>query len=116
MGLGQRWSLLLDTRFERGEAAGELAQVRWSVLSGFVGPSVGLRLGPLRPALGLGLRAGWLALSATATAPDEGRSLTAPWAGVAFPLRLAAELENGVVPFVGGRGRLRHRARSRQRG
>jgi hypothetical protein len=102
LGLTPRWSLLLDTRFERGQGVTELADVRWSVLSGFVGPLLSMRWGPVRPALGLGLRAGWLALDATATLPDQGRSMTAPWAGLALPLRLGADLGEFAAPFLGG--------------
>jgi hypothetical protein len=102
LGLTRRWSLLLDTRFERGHGATALADVRWSVLSGFVGPLLRLQLGPVRPAVGLGLRAGWLALDASATAPNRGQGMTAPWAGVSIPLRLGAELFELATPFVGG--------------
>lgn len=101
LGLGRHWALLLDTRFERGQTRGQLATVRWSSLSGFAGPSVRTEVGVLRAMCGFGLRAGWLALSADARAPHEGRSLTAPWAGLALPVRLAAELVAGVVPFLG---------------
>lgn len=102
LGLTPRWSLLLDTRFERGQGVTELADVRWSVLSGFVGPLLRLRLGPVRPALGFGLRAGWLALDATAAPPNQGLSMTAPWAGLSLPLRLGAELGDFAAPFLGG--------------
>jgi hypothetical protein len=71
------------------------------VLSGFAGPTFHVDAGSLRLAAGLGVRAGWLALDASATAPDEGLSLTAPWAGAALPLRLSTELGGSVVPFVG---------------
>jgi hypothetical protein len=101
LSLRRNWSLLLDTRFERGQTRTDLATVRWSSLSGFAGPSVRTELGLLRPMCGLGVRAGWLALSADARAPHEGRSLTAPWLGLALPLRLGAELAAGVVPFLG---------------
>jgi hypothetical protein len=101
LGLGQSWSLLLDTRFERGQSRGQLATVRWSSLSGFAGPSVRLEVGLLRAMFGSGVRAGWLALSAEARTPHEGRSLTAPWVGLALPVRLGAELATGVVPFLG---------------
>lgn len=104
IGLGRHWSLLFDTRFERGSADLSQAIVGWSVLSGFAGPTFHLDAGNLRLAAGVGLRAGWLALDASAPAPHEGRSLTAPWAGVALPLRLSSELGAGVVPFVGVEG------------
>jgi hypothetical protein len=92
--------VLLDTRFERGQESLPLADVRWTLLSGFVGAGVGHRLGPLGLGAGLGVRAGWLALAATGTAPNEGRSLTAPWAGVAMPLRLSLDAFGVVSPFV----------------
>ncbi|HYJ08218.1 MAG TPA: hypothetical protein VEX18_04400, partial [Polyangiaceae bacterium] len=101
LGLGRSWSLLLDTRFERGQTQAELATVRWSSLSGFAGPSVRIEVGLLRAMWGFGVRAGWLVLSADARAPHEGRSLTAPWVGLALPVRLGAELATGVVPFLG---------------
>lgn len=101
LGLARSWSLLLDTRFERGQRQGELATVRWSSLSGFAGPSVRAELGLFQPMGGFGVRAGWLALSADARTPHEGRSLTAPWLGLALPVRLGAELATGVIPFLG---------------
>jgi hypothetical protein len=101
LGLSPSWSLLLDTRFERGEKSLELATVRWSVLSGFIGPLLRARWGALRPSAGLGVRAGWLTLAADAEAPNEGRSLTAPWVGAALPLRLGAEFGGFVAPFLG---------------
>lgn len=101
LGLGRSWSVLLDTRFERGSQRAELARVTWSSLSGFVGPSFRGDLGVLRPSVALGMRAGWLALAADAEAPNEGRSFTAPWLGLALPLRLGAELAAGVTPFAG---------------
>lgn len=101
LGLRRNWSLLLDTRFERGQTRGDLATVRWSSLSGFAGPTVRTELGLLRPMCALGVRAGWLALSADARAPHEGRSLTAPWVGLAMPVRLGVELAAGIVPFMG---------------
>ena len=104
LGLGQRWSVLFDTRFEHGEAQAELASVRWSALSGFVGPQLMSELGPLRPSRGFGVRAGWLALAAGAEAPNEGRSLTAPWAGLALPVRLGVEVGGSVLPFLGVEG------------
>lgn len=102
LGLTQRWALLLDTRFEHGQATTPLADVRWSVLSGFVGPLLRGRLGPVRPAVGFGLRAGWLALDASATPPNRGLSMTAPWAGLSLPIRLGAELGDFATPFLGG--------------
>lgn len=53
-GLGRSWSLLLDTRFERGDESLHLASVRWTSLSGFVGAGATTDVGPLRLALGLG--------------------------------------------------------------
>jgi hypothetical protein len=101
LGVAPGWSVLLDTRFERGSLPSALADVRWSVLSGFVGAQLRTELGWLQPSLAVGLRAGWLALEARAVAPNEGRSLTAPWAGLALPLRLGAELAGGILPFIG---------------
>jgi hypothetical protein len=98
---GRRWSLLFDTRFERGIARQSLLDVRWSALSGFAGAVARIELGSLDVALGGGARAGWLALDATAREPYEGKSFTAPWAGVALPLRLSTELPGWVVPFAG---------------
>lgn len=99
--LGSRWSLLLDTRFERGDDALVLAAVRWSSLSGLVGAATRLHAGPLELSAGLGVRAGWLSLSATAAPPDRGQSLTAPWAAVSLPLRAALSLGGSVRPLVG---------------
>jgi hypothetical protein len=101
-GLSRRWSVLVDTRFERGEERLPLASVRFSLLSGFVGAGVDAQAGPLGFSAGLGVRAGWLSLAATATAPNEGLSLTAPWAGIGVPLRLALDLGGSVAPFLGG--------------
>lgn len=101
LGLSRHWALLFDTRFERGAAELTSASVRWSVLSGFAGPTFRVEASSLRLAAGLGLRAGWLALDASASTPHEGLSLTAPWAGGALPLRLSTELGSWLVPFVG---------------
>ena len=101
IGLGRSWSLLFDTRFERGALQTQVASVRWSVLSGFAGPAARLEIASLQLAAGVGLRAGWLALDATAQAPHDGFSLTAPWAGLAVPVRLSMQLAGGVVPFFG---------------
>ncbi len=101
IGLGSRWSLLLDTRFERGDDALSLAKVRWSSLSGLLGVASRLRAGPLELSAGLGARVGWLSLSATAAPPYQGQSMTAPWAGVAVPLRASFALGGSVKPFVG---------------
>jgi hypothetical protein len=102
-GLSRTWSVLFDTRFERGQQSLRLAlgEVRWTLLSGFVGAGANVEVGPLRLSAGLGIRAGWLALAATTAPPNEGRSFTAPWAGVAVPLRLAMDLGGIVLPFVG---------------
>lgn len=116
-GLTRTWSVLVDTRFERGEASVSLADVRWTVLSGFAGAAAKTGAGAFGLAAGLGVRAGWLALDADARAPNEGVGFTAPWAGVAAPLRLAFEAGGFVLPFIGGevgyvlspvRGRVRH--------
>jgi hypothetical protein len=100
LGLSRYWALLFDTRFDRGAAELTSASVRWSVLSGFAGPTFQVEASNLRIAAGLGLRAGWLALDASASTPYEGLSLTAPWAGGALPLRLSTELAGLLVPFV----------------
>jgi hypothetical protein len=116
-GLTRTWSVLVDTRFERGEASVSLADVRWTVLSGFAGAAANTQAGAFGLAAGLGVRAGWLALDANARAPNEGVGFTAPWAGVAAPLRLAFEAGGFVLPFIGGeagyvfapvRGRVRY--------
>ena len=99
--LSRRWSVLLDTRFERGNERLRLADVRWTSLSGFAGAAAAANAGPLLLSAGVGVRAGWLALAATSSPPNEGRGLTAPWAGVALPLRLAFEVGGTVLPFVG---------------
>ncbi len=100
-GLTRTWSVLLDTRFERGQEHVPLADVRWTSLSGFAGAGAEVDAGPLRLSAGLGVRAGWLALAATTPLPNEGLSFTAPWAGVAVPLRLAFDVGGFVSPFVG---------------
>jgi hypothetical protein len=101
-GLSRSWSVLVDTRFERGESSASLADVRWTVLSGFAGAAANTRAGGFGLSAGLGVRAGWLALDANAHAPNEGVGFTAPWAGVATPLRVAFEAGGFVLPFVGG--------------
>jgi hypothetical protein len=101
LSFGRRWSLLFDTRFEHGVTRQALLDVRWSVLSGFAGAVARSELGWLDIALGGGARAGWLALDGTARAPHEGSSFTAPWAGLALPLRLSTALAGWVVPFAG---------------
>jgi hypothetical protein len=102
-GLSRTWSVLIDTRFERGQQSLRLAlgEVRWTLLSGFAGAAANVDLGSFRLSAGLGARAGWLALAATTPAPNEGRSFTAPWAGVAIPLRVAIDLGGFVLPFIG---------------
>ena len=99
--LTQRWSVLFDTSFGRGRQSLVLADVRWTLLSGFVGAGANVDTGPLRLSAGMGVRAGWLAVAASARPPNEGRSFTAPWAGVAVPARLAFDLGGVVSPFVG---------------
>jgi hypothetical protein len=101
LGIGRRWSVLLDTRVERGGEALPLADVRWTVLSGFAGAGGHAVVGPLQLTLGFGARVGWLSLAADAAAPNEGRSFTAPWAGVAAPFRLALDWGGGLAPFLG---------------
>ena len=100
-GVTHIWSVLFDTRFERGQESLEQAVVRWTLLSGFVGAGANAKAGPLQLSAGLGARAGWLALAARAPRPNEGRSFTAPWAGVAVPLRVALDLGGFVSPFLG---------------
>jgi len=100
-GVTQTWSVLFDTRFERGQESLALADVRWTLLSGFVGAGANAKLGPLQLSAGLGARAGWLALAASAPRPNEGRSFTAPWAGIAAPLRVAFDVGGLVSPFLG---------------
>lgn len=98
------WSLLLDTRFERGTAALALSEVRWSSLTGFAGVGLDAGSSALELRAGLGLRAGWLALDAKARAPLEGLSLTAPWAGVALPIGAVTRVGDRVRPFFGVEG------------
>ena len=100
-GVTDTWSVLFDTRFERGQESLSLAEVRWTLLSGFVGAGANAKAGPLQLSAGLGARAGWLALAASAARPNEGRSFTAPWAGVAAPLRVALDVGGIVSPFLG---------------
>ena len=100
-GLSRTWSVLFDVRLERGQARLDLADVRSTSLSGFVGAGMGADAGPLRLSAGVGVRAGWLALAASAEPPNEGRSLTAPWAGLALPLSLTLDVGGRARPFVG---------------
>jgi hypothetical protein len=100
-GLTRTWSVLLDTRFERGQASVRLAEIRWTSLSGLVGAAASIEAGPLRLSAGLGVRAGWLSLAGTARLPSEGRSFTAPWAGLAVPTRLSFDVGGFLSPFVG---------------
>jgi hypothetical protein len=99
-----RWSLLLDTRFERGTAALALSDVRWSSLTGFAGVGLSAGSSALELRAGLGVRAGWLALDAKPRAPHEGLSLTAPWAGVALPIGVVTRVGGRVRPFFGLEG------------
>jgi hypothetical protein len=98
---GSRWSLWLDSRWERGKDALPLADVRWSLGSAFVGVGATARVGVLELSSGLGARAGWLSLSASAVSPNRGQSLTAPWLGAALPLRALVRAGAVVQPFVG---------------
>lgn len=100
----ERWALLLDTRFERGDQSLVLANVRWSSLSGFVGATVAARSTFHELSAGLGVRAGWLSLSGRADPPHLGSSMTAPWAGVALPLRAALLTGSRARPFIGLEG------------
>lgn len=101
-GVSRAWSVLVDTRLERGQEKVSLADVRWTLLSGFAGAAVNAQAGSWGLAAGLGIRAGWLALDASARAPNEGLGFTAPWAGVAAPLRVAFDAGGSVLPFIGG--------------
>jgi hypothetical protein len=100
-GVTPTWSVLLDTRFERGEGSMRLADVRWTLLSGFAGAGLSVSAGPTLLSAGFGVRAGWLALAASSRSPYEGLSFTAPWAGVAVPVRVAFDVGGFVSPFVG---------------
>lgn len=101
-GLGERGSVVVDVALQRGSERVELAQVRWTKLDAFAGGAIGGELGPLRLSAGLGVRAGWLTLAASADSPNTGQSLTAPWAGPALPLRIALATSASVLPFVAG--------------
>jgi hypothetical protein len=101
-GVTHTWSVLVDTSFARGQESLRLADVRWTLFSGFVGAGANAGAGPLRLSAGFGVRAGWLSLAASSRLPNEGRSLTAPWAGVALPLRVAFDVGAFVSPFLGG--------------
>ncbi|HVY30840.1 MAG TPA: hypothetical protein VHB79_29980 [Polyangiaceae bacterium] len=101
-GVGERGSVVVDVALQRGSERVELAEVRWTKLDAFAGGAVGGELGPLRLSGGLGVRAGWLTLAASAASPNTGQSLTAPWAGPALPLRLALATGASVLPFVAG--------------
>jgi hypothetical protein len=90
--LNHRWSLLVDAGYAGGVTSASPAAVRWSSWSAFAGPLATFRAGPFLLGAALGLRGGRLSLRANATQPDEGRSLVAPWLGVAVPLRVEAEL------------------------
>jgi hypothetical protein len=104
LGLRAPWALLLDSRFERGHADVPWAEVRWSSLSGLVGAGASYSVGPWQLSLGLGARGGWLSFDTVADSPHRAYDLTAPWLGVALPLRAALETGAGVVPFVGVEG------------
>jgi hypothetical protein len=100
-GVTHTWSVVLDMRFERGQESLPLAEVSWTSLSGFVGAVANAKVGPMQLSGGVGARAGWLALAASAHRPNEGLGFTAPWAGVAAPLRIALAVGGYVSPFVG---------------
>jgi hypothetical protein len=100
----ERWALLLDTRFEGGDQSLVLANVRWSSLSGFLGATVAARSRYHELSAGLGVRAGWLSLAGRAEPPHLGSSMTAPWAGVALPVRAALLAGSRARPFVGLEG------------
>ncbi len=99
VGLGEHAALMLDGRFERGSDGLALADVRRTSLSGLIGASARGQTGPIELSAGLGLRAGWLSLLASPRGPHEGGNLTAPWAGLALPMR-AALASGGVRPFA----------------
>jgi hypothetical protein len=105
LALDLRWSLLVDMRFERGDARLALADVRWSSLSGFIGAAA-VGGAPLAFSMGLGVRAGWLAFDTRPASPqaDTGQGMTAPWAGIALPLRLALETRARLRPWLGLEG------------
>lgn len=103
-GVRRGWSVVVDTQLARGRESLPLTDVRWTVLCGFAGGALGTELGPLRLSAALGVRAGWLTLAAEAQAPNEGQSLTAPWAGVALPLRVAFDTGAPLLPFVAAEG------------
>lgn len=101
-GLGGGGSLVVDVDLQRGSERLPLAEVRWTKFGGFAGGALGGELGPLRLSVGLGVRAGWVTLAASADSPNTGQSLTAPWAGPALPLRVALATGASVLPFVAG--------------
>lgn len=98
--LGARVALVVDARFERGQQALSLADVRWTSWSGFAGVALSGQVAALELSAGLGVRAGWLSLAANALAPNDGARLTAPWGGVAVPLRVTF-VGRRLRPFVG---------------
>lgn len=98
-GLGEHTALVLDGRFERGSDGLALADVRRTSLSGLIGASARGQTGPIELSGGLGLRAGWLSLLASPRAPHEGGNVTAPWAGLALPMR-AALISGSLRPFA----------------
>jgi hypothetical protein len=99
-GVRRGWSVVLDTQLARGRESLPLTDVRWTMLCGFAGGALATELGPLRVSAALGVRAGWLTLAAEAKAPNSGRSMTAPWAGAALPLRVAFDTGAALSPFV----------------
>lgn len=101
-GTGRGGSVVVDVELQRGSERLPLAEVRWTKLGAFAGGALGTELGPLRLSAGLGVRAGWLTLAASADSPNTGQSLTAPWAGPALPVRVALSTGASVLPFVAG--------------
>jgi hypothetical protein len=98
--LGRHVAALIDVGFAGGSVRTSLADVRWSSWTAYAGPLVRGRVGELALGAGLGVRVGWLSLDARAAAPNEGRELGAPWAGVAVPVRVEAELSSAILPFL----------------
>ena len=101
-GLTETWSVLLDTRFERGEQGLRWADVRWTLLSGFAGAGVSSVVGPLRLSAGLGVRAGcWRGPAAACRTKGS----ASPRRGLGRGYRCGWRWTSAVsYPFFGGRG------------
>lgn len=94
-------ALSIDGWFERGRTAHSLASVDWSALSGSLAVVFRGGSGPVHWTAGCGLLAGRLVLSATATSPGEGRTLSGPWLGPLLELRTIAAIGRGPELFAG---------------